>query len=154
MKEALRKVIIRIKEVRELKGLSKQDVVDLCEDSVSPSTVRRILANGSEDCSNFRAYSVNEVFRAVVGTEDIQLTEAEEADLTATEKEVIAENSALKAAVELRDKMIADLEDQVKNLQREKADIQSALDTANIRLETTNQLFKIAMESIGKATLH
>ena len=156
MKEATQKVIIKIKEVKKLKGLSNQDIVDICEennDTISTSTVRRMLAKGSEYGPDFRQYSVNAVFRAVVGTKDIILTEEEEADLSAVEKETIAENAALRAVVELRDKTIAAMEDQIKTLQQEKAAIKDELDTAYIKLETTNYLFKLAMESIGKGSL-
>ena len=89
MKEATKKVILRLKAVKEQKGLSCQDIVDICEannESISPSTVRRICAKGSEDGPDFRTYSINAVFRAVVGTEDIELTAAEKAALTDVEK--------------------------------------------------------------------
>lgn len=157
MKEATKKVIQRLKEVRIQKGMTYQDIVDLCEthnESVSLSSVRRIFAKDSEDGPEFRPYTLNAVFRAVVGTEDIELTAAEEADLSAIEKETIAENAALKAVVELRDAMISNLESQIAALAQEKDALQKELEVTQIRLETTNYMFKIAMESLGKGSLH
>lgn len=154
MKEATKKVILRLKAVKEQKGLSCQDIVLLCianNDSVSESTIRRICAKGSEDGADFRQYSIDAVFRAVVGTDDIKLSPEEEADLSAVEKETIAENAALKALVELRDAMISNMEKQIADLIQEKASLQKELEVATIRLETTNYMFKVAMESLGKS---
>lgn len=154
MKEATKKVILRLKAVKEQKGLSCQDIVLLCianNDSVSESTIRRICAKGSEDGPDFRQYSIDAVFRAVVGTDDIQLSPVDEANLSDVEKEAIAENSALKAMVELRDAMISNMEKQIADLIQEKYALQKELEVATIRLETTNYMFKVAMESLGKS---
>ena len=157
MKEATKKVILRLKAVKEQKKLSCQDIVDLCEannDSVSLSTVRRICANGSEDGPDFRTYSINAVFRAVVGTEAIELTAAEEADLTDIAKEVYAENAALKAVVELRDATIADLQRQIESLTMEKSTLIDSLQIMQIKLDTTTDIIRLAVESFGKSSLH
>lgn len=156
MKEATKKVILKIKEVKQLKGLSNQDILDLCEskgDSVSSSTVRRMMAKGSEDGPDFRQYSVNAVFRAVVGTDDIHLTAEEEADLSDVEKETIAENAALKAVIELRDTMIANLEEQIKKQNREISELQKELHDTATKLESTINVIRIAAESFGKGSL-
>ena len=84
MQESTRKVILRLKEARAQKNLTYQDIVDACEaqnESVSLSTVRRIFSKGSEDGADYRTYTINASFRAVIGTEDIALTDAEEAAL-------------------------------------------------------------------------
>lgn len=157
MKEATRKVILRLKEVKEQKGLSCQDIVELCEtnnESVSPSTVRRIFAKGSEDGPDFRTYSINAVFRAVVGTEEVELSAAEEAALTDTEKEVYTENLALKAVVELRDLTIADLQQQIDALTQEKAALETTISAMQIKLDTTTDIIRLAMESFGKGSSH
>lgn len=153
MKEATRKVILRLKEVKEQKKLSCQDVIELCYangDSVSPSTVRRICAKGSEDGPDFRTYSIDAVFRAVVGTEELELTAAEAAALTDTEKEVYTENAALKAVVELRDATIADLQRQIESLTQEKAALEVAISTMQIKLDTTTDIIALAMRSLGE----
>lgn len=153
MKEATRKVILRLKEVKEQKKLSCQDIFEICVengDSVSPSTVRRICAKGSEDGPDFRTYSIDAVFRAVVGTEELELTAAEAAALTDTEKEVYTENAALKAVVELRDATIADLQQQIEMLTLEKATLETAISTIQIKLNTTNDIIALAMRSLGE----
>ena len=157
MKEATRKVILRLKEVKEQKKLSCQDIFEICVengDSVSPSTVRRICAKGSEDGPDFRAYSIDSVFRAVVGTEEVELSAAEEAALTDTEKEVYTENLALKAVVELRDLTIADLQQQIEALTLEKTALETTISTMQIKLDTTTDIIRLAMESFGKGSSH
>ena len=153
MKEASRKVIIKIKELKEQKGLSCQDILDLCEnnnDSVSPSTVRRICAKGSEDGPDFRPYSLNAVLRAVVGAKEIKLTADEEASLTDTEKDIITENSALRAAFDLNDVMIEDLRRQIESLTSENNSLRRTIEDMQIRLDTTNNIIRIAVESFRK----
>lgn len=153
MKEATRKVIIKIKELKEQKGLSCQDILDICEnnkDSVSPSTVRRICAKGSEDGPDFRPYSLNAVLRAVVGAKEIKLTADEEASLTDTEKDIIAENSALRAAFDLNEAMIEDLRKQIESLTSENNSLRRTIEDMQIRLDTTNNIIRIAVESFRK----
>ena len=153
MKEATKKVVLRLKEARDQKGMTYQAIVDACEaqnESVSLSTVRRIFAKGSEDGPDYRPYTINAIFRAVIGTDDLELTAAEEAELTDTAKEVVTENAALKAVVELRDATIAELQQQIEALTQEKKDLVAKLDVLEIRLDTTTDLFKIGMESLGR----
>lgn len=153
MKEATKKVVLRLKEARDQKGMTYQAIVDACEaqnESVSLSTVRRIFAKGSEDGPDYRPYTINAIFRAVIGTDDLELTAAEEAELTDTAKEVVTENAALKAVVELRDATIAELQQQIEALTQEKKDLVAKLDVLEIRLATTTDLFKIGMESLGR----
>ena len=153
MKEATKKVISRLKEARAQKGLTYQDIVDACEaqnESVSLSTVRRIFAKGSEDGPDYRTYTVNAIFHAVVGTEDVELTEAEEAALSDTEKEIVTENATLKAVVEMRDATITELQQQIDILTQENNGLKAQLDVMQIRLTTTTDLFKLGMESLGR----
>ena len=153
MKEATKKVVLKLKEARDQKGMTYQAIVDACEaqnESVSLSTVRRIFAKDSEDGPDYRPYTINAIFRAVIGTDDLELTAAEEAELTDTAKEVVTENAALKAVVELRDATIAELQQQIEALTQEKKDLVAKLDVLEIRLATTTDLFKIGMESLGR----
>ena len=153
MKEATRKVIIKIKELKEQKELSCQDILDICEnnnDSVSPSTVRRICAKDSEDGPDFRPYSLNAVLRAVVGAKEIKLTADEEASLTDTEKDIITENSALRAAFDLNEAMIEDLRKQIESLTSENNSLRRTIEDMQIRLDTTNNIIRIAVESFRK----
>ena len=153
MQEATRKVILRLKEARAQKNLTYQDIVDACEaqnESVSLSTVRRIFSKGSEDGADYRPYTINALFRAVIGTEEIELTDAEEAAMTETEKEAVTENSALKAVVEMKDATIADLQQQIEALIAEKESLEQKVSVLQIRLETMTDIIRVSVEAIGK----
>lgn len=155
MREATKKVILRLKEVRAQKGMTYQDIVDACEsqnESVSLSTVKRIFAKGSEDGPDYRSYTVNAIFHAVIGTEEMAFTADEEAALTETEKEVVTENAALKAVVEMKDASIDDLQRQIEELKSQKAGLESQISAMQIRYDATLDLFRLAMESIGKGS--
>ena len=157
MTEATKKVVLRLKDAKEQKQMTCQDIVDLCEaqnEAVSLSTVRRIFAKSSEDGPDCRPYTINAIFRAVIGTEDVELTAAEEAALTDTEKEVFTENAALKAVVEMRDITIADQQQQIETLQQKITELENTISTLNIRLDTTTDIIRMAMESLGKGSSH
>ena len=154
MKEANKKVILRLKEAKAQKNLSYQDIVDACEaqgEAVSLSTVKRIFAKDSEDGPDYRPYTINAIFHAVIGTEDLELSAAEEAALTDPAKEAIIENAALKAVIELRDATIEELQKKVESLEAEKASLENTVRIMQIKLDTTTDLFSLAMESLGKA---
>ena len=153
MQESTRKVILRLKEARAQKNLTYQDIVDACEaknESVSLSTVRRIFSKGSEDGADYRTYTINAIFRAVIGTEEIELTDAEEAAMTEAEKEVVTENSALKAVVEMKDATIADLQQQIESLIAEKESLEQKVSVLQIKLETMTDIIRVSVEAIGK----
>lgn len=153
MTEATKKVVLRLKEAKEQKKMTCQDIVDACEaqnEAVSLSTVRRIFAKSSEDGPDFRPYTINAIFRAVICTEDVELTAAEEAALSDIEKEVYTENAALKAVVEMRDITITDLQQQIDTLKQEKDALENAITTMQIKLETTSDIIRLAMEALGK----
>ena len=157
MTEATKKVILRLKEAKEQKGMTCQDIVDACEarnEAVSLSTVRRIFAKSSEAGPDCRPYTINAIFRAVIGTEEVALSADEEAALSDIEKEVYTENAALKAVVELRDATIADLQRQIETLAQEKSALENTINTMQIKLDTTTDIFRLAMESLGKSALH
>ena len=157
MTEATKKLVSRLREAKDQKQLTCQDIVDACEaqnEAVSLSTVRRIFAKSSEDGPDFRPYTINAIFRAVIGTEEVELTAADEAALTDTEKEVFTENAALKAVVEMRDMTIADLQQQIDTLKLEKAELENIVSTMHIKLDTTTDIIRLAMESLGKGSSH
>lgn len=157
MREATRKVILRLKEVREQKRLTYQEIVESCEannEPVSLSSVKRLFAKGSEDRSDYRQYTLDAIFHAVIGTEDVELTAAEEASMTDLEKEVFTENSALKAMLEMERVRIDGLQQQIETLSAEKTNLEEVISNLTIKLNTTTDLFKLAMESIGKSSSH
>ena len=153
MQEATRKVILRLKEIRAQKKLTYQEIVDACEaqnEAVSLSTVRRIFGKDSENGPDYRPYTINAIVHALIGTEEIELTAAEEAALTDTEKEIITENSALRAAFDLNDAMIEDLHKQIELLTEENNSLRRTIEDMQIRLDTTNGIISMAMESFGR----
>ena len=102
--------------------------------------VKRIFAKGSEDGPDYRPYTINAVFRAVIGTE----TEVEEAALVDTE------NSALKAFVELKDATLEDLQRQLDAMKEENASLRRTIEELQIRLDTTTNIIRLAVETAKK----
>ncbi len=156
MKEANKKVISRLKEVRVQKGLTYQDIVDACEsqnEAVSFSTVKRMFSKASDEGPDYRMATINAVFHAVIGTDDLELTAAEEAAMSDTEKEIVTENAALKAVVELRDATIEELQRQVDTITKEKIALENTISAMQIKLDTTTDMFRLAMESLGKSSV-
>ncbi len=148
MREATKKVIRYLKEVKKQKQLTCQAIVDACEAqgvSISLSTVSRIFSPNSEDGPDYRQYTINGIFNAIIGTDESEVTTGEEAS---------AENAALKAVVEMKDATIADLQQQIEILTQEKAALEQTISTLQIRLETTTEIIQLAMESLGKGTAH
>ena len=90
----------------------------------------------------------------MIGTEEVELTAAEEAALTDMEKEVYTENAALKAVVEMRDLTIVDLQQQIDMLKQEKSELENTVSIMRIKLETTTDIIRLAMESLGKGSSH
>ena len=134
MKETTRQAIIDLKRVKDQKDLTCQKIYDICEkngEAIGLTTIRRIFAPGSEDKNNnFRPDTLNAILHAVLGTGSDALSKAE--------------NDALKAVIEMNDKVIAEKDAAIQSLRNE-------LEVMRIRLETTTGLFRLAMESLGKA---
>lgn len=154
MTEATKKIIIRLKEVKSQKKMSCQDIADACEEqgfSVSLSSVKRFFAPGSEDGHDYRPYTLDAIARAVIGTDDVELSAAEEAKLTDTGKEIMAENAALKALVELHEKNIEQLNMMIETLNDRRTQLEAEKAEMQIRIDTMKDMFKLAMESIGKS---
>lgn len=149
MTEATRKLVLRLKEARDKKHLSYRDIIETCEqngDYISLGSVRRVFEPGSEDkTSGFRASTLEIIFKAVIGTEDLELTPDEEAGLNDLGMEIAAENAALKALVELRDAEIAELRKEL----GERAERERVL---SLKLATTLEMFDRAIEAIGRST--
>ena len=68
--EQTRELILKLKAIKEEKGLTNQDILDLVEankDSVSPSSISRMFKEGGENRSyNFRA-TLQPISKAVLG---------------------------------------------------------------------------------------
>lgn len=133
MKDTTRQAVIELKKAKEQNGISCQRICDICEqngEAIGITTIRRIFAPGSEDKpNNIRPATLNAILHAVLGTDDT-LTKAE--------------NAALGAVVEMNEKALAEKDETIKQLTRE-------LEDTRLRLETVTDLFRVAMESLGKS---
>lgn len=137
MKETTRQAIIDLKRVKEQNGITCQNIYEICDkngEAVGITTIHKIFAPGSEDkTNNFRPDTLNAILHAVLGTGSDTLSKAE--------------NDALKAVIEMNDKVIAEKDEKIQSLTRE-------LEDTRLRLETTTDMFRLAMESLGKSSAH
>lgn len=102
-----RDVILKLKEVKEEKGLSYSDILDLMEkngDYLSKSTLSRVFAEGSEDIKFRYEDTIRPIANALLDIETIE--ETDELDVR-----------AMKAILKLKLQRIEELEHQ---LEREK----------------------------------
>lgn len=73
-----RDLIIKLKEVREEKGLSFGDILDLMEkngDFLSKSTISRVFADGSEEQSFRYEETIRPIANALLDIENIEDTD-------------------------------------------------------------------------------
>lgn len=133
MKETTRQAIIDLKRVKEQNGITCQKIYEICDkngEAVGITTIRKIFAPGSEDkTNNFRPDTLNAILHAVIGTGNESLSKAE--------------NDALKAVIEMNDKLLAEKDETIRTLTRE-------LEDAKLRLEVMNDTIRIAMEALGR----
>lgn len=134
MKDTTKQAIIDLKKLKEQKGLTCQKIKDICEkngEAIGNTTIHRIFAPESENKANdFRPDTLNAILHAVLGTGEDALSKAEDA--------------ALKTVIEMNDKALAEKDETIRNLTRE-------LEDTRLRLETITDMFRMAMESIGKS---
>lgn len=103
-------IIIQLKKVREEKQLSFGDILDLMEkngDYLAKSTLSRVFADGSEECSFKYEETIRPIAKALLDIEDIEDTD----DL-----DIKAMKSLLKykiQVIEEQEKQIADLKSQI-----------------------------------------
>ena len=104
-----RDLIIRLKAVREEKGYSLNDIVNLVEqngDFISRSSIQRVFADGSEESSFRYEDTIRPIAKALL---DIETIEEDDSLDTAT----------LKALLKYKIQRIEDLENQLEHLQAE-----------------------------------
>ena len=100
-------LIIKLKEVREEKGLSYNDILVLMEkngDFLSKSTISRIFADGSEEMSFRYEETIRPIAKALLDIE----TEEETDDL---------DTKALKSLLKYKIERIEELESQIEHLE-------------------------------------
>lgn len=109
-------IILQLKEVREEKGLSYNDILDLMEkngDFLSKSTISRVFADGSEEM-NFRyEETIKPIANALLDIENI-------------EDDDTIDTKAMKALLKFKSQRISEMERQIEQLE-------TALDKEKIR---------------------
>ena len=101
-----KEIILKLKEVREEKGLSYGDILDLMEkqgDYISKSTLSRLFAEGSEDCSFKYEETIRPIAKALLDIETIE--ETDDMDV-----------QAMKSLLKYKMQLIEDLEKKVEAL--------------------------------------
>ena len=130
----IRDLIIKLKEVREEKGYSYNDILEIMEnngDYLSKSTISRVFADGSEDSPSFRyEETIRPIANALLDIETIEETDNMDVQ-------------AMKALLKYKIQRIEDLEKQVEHLQ-------SALDKEKLKshekLEKERERFNKSIE--------
>ena len=115
-------IIIKLKEVREEKGLSYNDILDLMEengDFLSKSTLSRVFADGSEEVSFRYEETIRPIANALLDIENI-----EEDD----NMDVRAMKSLLKYKIERIEELEKQLQIAETNLAKEKVRYHEKLD--------------------------
>ena len=106
-----KEIILKLKEVREEKGLSYGDILDLMEksgDFVSKSTLSRVFAEGSEECSFKYEETIRPIAKALLDIETIEDTDDMDVQ-------------AMKTLLKYKMQLIEDLEQKVETLNAELA---------------------------------
>lgn len=99
-------IILKLKEVREEKGLSYGDILDLMEkngDFLSKSTISRVFSDGSEDLSFRYEETVRPIAKALLDMETI-------------EEDDTMDVQAMKSLLKYKIKRIEELEQQIEHL--------------------------------------
>ena len=100
-------IIVKLKEVRDEKGLSYTDILDLMEkngDYLSKSTLSRVFAEGSEELSFKYEETIRPIAKALLDIETIE--EDDDMDV-----------QALKSIIKYKIQRIEDLEEKIKDLE-------------------------------------
>ena len=101
-----KEIILKLKEVREEKGLSYGDILELMEkngDFISKSTLSRLFAEGSEDGSFKYEETIRPIAKALLDIETIE--ETDDMDV-----------QAMKSLLKYKMQLIEDLEQKVEDL--------------------------------------
>jgi transcriptional regulator with XRE-family HTH domain len=102
-----RDIIVKLKEVREQKGLSYSDILDLMEkngDYLAKSTLSRVFADGSEELSFKYEETIRPIANALLDIENIE----DDDDM---------DKKAMKALLKYKSDRIEELERQIEQLQ-------------------------------------
>lgn len=126
-------IILKLKEVRNEKGLSYNDILDLMEkngDFLSKSTISRVFADGSEDSSFRYEETIRPIAKALLDIENIG--DDDDMDI-----------KAMKSLLKYKMQRIEDLEHQVEQL---KIDLQSEKLKHHEKLDTERAQWSRSIE--------
>lgn len=122
-------IILKLKEVRQEKGLSFNDILNLMEnngDYLSKSTLSRVFADGSEDSSFKYEETIRPIANALLDIETIEDTDNMDVQ-------------AMKSLLKYKIQVIEDLERDIESL---KADINAEKVKAHEKLEKERENFQ------------
>ena len=135
-----REIILKLKEVREEKGLSYGDILELMEkngDFISKSTLSRLFAEGSEDGSFKYEETIRPIAKALLDIETIE--ETDDMDV-----------QAMKSLLKYKMQLIEDLEKKIEvlnnDLSKEKLKYHEKLDKER---ENFQKSLNFCREQIG-----
>lgn len=126
-------IIIKLKEVRQEKGLSFGDILDLMEangDFLSKSTLSRVFADGSEDGSFKYEETIRPIAKALLDIETIEDTD---------NMDVQAMKSLLKYKIQV-------IEDQEKQLEALKSDLNKEKLKYHEKLDKEREKFQKSLD--------
>lgn len=114
--QKIREIIEQLKEIRKAKGLTIQRIFEMVQETgeyVSPATIKRIFAEGSEE-RNFRYEdSIKPIMIALVGKDIVEPPEGH--TMSIAEQEA----NALRAVAALKEDMIQELKDENKRIKED-----------------------------------
>lgn len=129
----IKDIIIKLKEVREEKNLSFNDIIDMMEkngDYISKSTLSRVFADGSEDHGFRYEITIRPIAKALLDIENI-------------EDDDTMDVQAMKTILKYKSDRISELENHIKELE-------TALDKqkikANEKIEHEREAFNRSIE--------
>ena len=133
-------IIVKLKEVRDEKGLSYTDILDLMEkngDYLSKSTLSRVFAEGSEELSFKYEETIRPIAKALLDIETIE--EDDDMDI-----------QAIKSILKYKIQRIEDLEEKTKDLEsslaKEKVKYHEKLDKERERHQKSIDFLKTQIE--------
>lgn len=102
-----RNIILKLKEIRDKRGLSYNDIVSMIEenhDMVSRSSIQRVFAEGSEDLSFKYEETIRPIANVLLDIDTIEETDDEN-------------TKSLKTLLKFKDDLIGELRDKIKHLE-------------------------------------
>jgi long-subunit acyl-CoA synthetase (AMP-forming) len=136
-------IIEKLREAKEVKGLSYQDITDITEENgeyVSVSSVKRVFAKNS-DISNFRYnQTIRPIVRAVLGLDE---ETAEPTDDPNQPEEYYTTIEAMKAVIEFKHQQLMESSKEIERLKESlnaaneahKKELDSILNDSRLKIE-------------------